>query len=126
MWVKISKQGSYQIVEAIEHAQYDNHRHRGNSYADHANGTDDIDSMGTLLGKEVSPGYEKREIHIYQSSKTESGFYRLKRKGISKRSPQLSPGTLLSDKPSIIPFSGSHQYAPDNPVYHQGRTSIPE
>ena len=51
-------------MESIEHTQHDDQRHRSHSYTNRRDGTDDIDGMSALLGKEISASNEKWKIHL--------------------------------------------------------------
>ena len=50
-------------MKTVKHAQRYHKGHRGHSHSYHRNATDDIDGVSRLLGKKVTTGYVKREIH---------------------------------------------------------------
>lgn len=56
--VKAGKQCGYQVVETVEGAEHDDQRHRSHGDSDNRDEADDIDGVGTLLGKEIAPGDE--------------------------------------------------------------------
>ena len=64
LWIKAGKQSCHQVMESIEHTQHDDQRHRSHSYTNRRDGTDDIDGMSALLGKEISASNEKWKIHL--------------------------------------------------------------
>ena len=51
-------------MESIEHTQHDDQRHRSHSHTNRRDGTDDIDGMRALLGKEIPASNEKWKIHL--------------------------------------------------------------
>lgn len=58
----------HEVLESVEDAEGDNHRHGGDGYAKHRYAADDVDGVVALLGKEVASGYEEFVVHFLSSS----------------------------------------------------------
>jgi len=70
--VHLGEEGCHQIVEPIKHAQRYHQGHSSHSNPYHRNAANDIDGMGRLLRKEITPCDVKGEVHFFKSSSIRS------------------------------------------------------
>ena len=66
--VERGEEGGHKVVEAIEDTEGDDKGHGGDGDTYDGDAADDVDSVGRLLGEEITPGNEKRKVHYFFNS----------------------------------------------------------